>query len=231
MNIKFSRDGKEIGEFPDADVPSLLESGVLRRSDSCWDAAMGEWASVESVWPLLPRFLIQEGKSSKADASIRSLDSRSISAVASIGSASPLNASAKLMSLIKCPACQKDVSPRAPACPHCGEPLGKTSGISALPFLLVAFVVVLLVFVGNVHVITGGNGGLSLASRESFGFSEMFVNVDEITGMPWIAAKSRFPLGCALLQRKGIIESDEQMEQRIRDKAQKAIDEVTRRYR
>jgi predicted amidophosphoribosyltransferase len=27
------------------------------------------------------------------------------------------------MSLIKCPACEKDVSPKAPACPHCGEPL------------------------------------------------------------------------------------------------------------
>ena len=27
------------------------------------------------------------------------------------------------MPLIKCPACEKDVSPNAPACPSCGEPI------------------------------------------------------------------------------------------------------------
>lgn len=27
------------------------------------------------------------------------------------------------MALIKCPACGKDVSSNAPACPHCGEPI------------------------------------------------------------------------------------------------------------
>lgn len=27
------------------------------------------------------------------------------------------------MGLLKCPACAKDVSDKAPACPHCGEPL------------------------------------------------------------------------------------------------------------
>lgn len=27
------------------------------------------------------------------------------------------------MSLIKCPICEKEISPNAPACPHCGEPM------------------------------------------------------------------------------------------------------------
>ena len=30
------------------------------------------------------------------------------------------------MNLIKCPACQKDISPNAVACPHCGEPVKTT---------------------------------------------------------------------------------------------------------
>lgn len=27
------------------------------------------------------------------------------------------------MPLVKCPTCEKDVSDKAPACPHCGEPM------------------------------------------------------------------------------------------------------------
>ena len=34
------------------------------------------------------------------------------------------------MSLIQCPACQKEVSPRAPACPNCAEPLKSSVEIS-----------------------------------------------------------------------------------------------------
>jgi predicted amidophosphoribosyltransferase len=35
------------------------------------------------------------------------------------------------MSLTKCPACEKEVSPNAPACPRCGEPINKSAGKSA----------------------------------------------------------------------------------------------------
>lgn len=31
------------------------------------------------------------------------------------------------MALIKCPGCEKDVSENAAACPHCGEPIDKST--------------------------------------------------------------------------------------------------------
>lgn len=84
-----------------------------------------------------------------------------------------------------------------------------------IAILLVALV---LTFFASFHVIKGGNVGISVTTRQSFGFSEAFIDVDEITGMPWIAAKARFPLGCAVLQREGIIESDAQRRERINRK-------------
>jgi hypothetical protein len=69
-------------------------------------------------------------------------------------------------------------------------------------------------------VITGGSGGPKLVSRNSFGFSEIFIDVDAITGMPWVSAKSRFPIGCRILQREGIIETDDAFEKRIETKSQ-----------
>jgi predicted nucleic acid-binding Zn ribbon protein len=133
------------------------------------------------------------------------------------------------MSLIKCPACEKEISPNAPTCPHCGEPLKTKRGFGVIIFLLFSLAFVLVLVAGNFHVLTGKDVGLSLVLRESFGYSEIFVDADTITGMPWIAAKARYPLGCRLLQRKGIIESDEQMAQRLRDAAQQRMEEAQKR--
>ena len=46
--------------------------------------------------------------------------------------------SAQEARLTKCPACQKEISTRAPACPHCGEPMKSSvevahGGAVALP--------------------------------------------------------------------------------------------------
>lgn len=51
MNILFGRDGAEIGEHPEADVPALLQSNVLRGSDLFWHEGMPEWQVVETRWP------------------------------------------------------------------------------------------------------------------------------------------------------------------------------------
>jgi hypothetical protein len=54
MNIKFSRDGKELAEYPEEAVRALLQSNVLRASDSFWHQGMTEWASVDSRWASEP---------------------------------------------------------------------------------------------------------------------------------------------------------------------------------
>jgi hypothetical protein len=50
MNIRFSREGKAIGEYSDEGVPALLQSGVLRSSDLYWQPGMSDWAAVKSKW-------------------------------------------------------------------------------------------------------------------------------------------------------------------------------------
>jgi hypothetical protein len=77
----------------------------------------------------------------------------------------------------------------------------------------VVFLAVL--FLGTCHIVTGGGGGPKIVRRNSFGFSEIFIDVGAITGMPWIAAKWRFPIGCEVLEREGIIESDDSRQKRI----------------
>lgn len=73
-----------------------------------------------------------------------------------------------------------------------------------------------LLMLGNFHFINGKNIGFTVAKRASFGFSEMFINVDQITGMPYIAARTQYPLGCQVLARIGVIESDEAFQARVR---------------
>ena len=133
--------------------------------------------------------------------------------------------------LISCRACQKEISPNAIACPHCGEPIKKPAQSGSLVPLLIVFFLVLAVAAGKIHIITGRNVGFELAAREGFGYSEIVVNADEITGMPWIAAKSRFPLGCRLLQEKGYIESDDHFRERLSDETQKRVEAELKKYK
>jgi hypothetical protein len=86
-----------------------------------------------------------------------------------------------------------------------------------------------VVIVGTCHVITGSEAGVSIVRRQSLGFSEFFVNVDAITNMPYFSAKSRYPLGCRVLQDLGLIESDEQFNARIRRKLEAEMDEAQRK--
>ena len=81
--------------------------------------------------------------------------------------------------------------------------------------MLIAATVV-IVGLGFVHVISGSNlPSHPIVLKDSFGYSETFINIDKITGMPWVFAKAKYPIGCKVLQDKGHIETDEAFEQRI----------------
>jgi len=135
---------------------------------------------------------------------------------------------------VKCPQCGDDYIASQQARPQ-KRPKHKTGakpimGQKAPPGVVVSVVAVGLVFlIGNFHVISGGSVGPKVVPRESFGFSEIFINVDKITGMPWIAAKTKYPLGCIVLAREGIIESDSQFKDRINRETQEEIDKAMER--
>ena len=88
--------------------------------------------------------------------------------------------------------------------------------------------IVALLFIGNYHVIRGGSKGLSIVRRDSIGFGEFFINADEITGIPSVSAKKRFPLGYKVLQGEGIIKSDEASKKMIDEAKQRELDEAFR---
>ncbi len=75
------------------------------------------------------------------------------------------------------------------------------------------------VIFGMVHLVTGSDyKGPTLIRKASFGFSETFINMDQITGMPMLAARTQYPLSIRALQKAGAIETDEQMAARAAQK-------------
>lgn len=155
--------------------------------------------------------------------------------------------------LIKCPECSNEVSDRATSCPKCGHPIQaaapqppapeapaetssasstappKKSQAGAVAVLIVLVAVIALLFFGNVHIITGSHlDSPRIVSKESFGLSETFIKIDTITSMPWIAAKSRYPLSCAVLAREHLIESDEDFRARRDREMKEEMDKALR---
>ncbi|UCD30170.1 MAG: zinc ribbon domain-containing protein, partial [Planctomycetota bacterium] len=124
--------------------------------------------------------------------------------------------------LAPCGDCGKDISSRADTCPNCGAPTlntrpkrHKTWHQIAAATLSVAAILIVIGF-GFVHVITGSSLSTPrVVRKDSFGYGETFIHIDKITGMPWVFAKSKYPIGCKVLQEKGHIESDEAFERRV----------------
>jgi len=82
--------------------------------------------------------------------------------------------------------------------------------------LLVAAMMIVAGF-GFIHVINGSSLSVPhLILKGSFGYNETFVSIDKITGMPWVFAKLKYPIGCKVLQDSGHIESNEAFEQRVK---------------
>jgi DNA-directed RNA polymerase subunit RPC12/RpoP len=125
-------------------------------------------------------------------------------------------------SLVPCEDCCRDISSRAERCPHCGAPTPNTKVKTrnkwrrAGNIILLAAAIAIFIGFGFIHIITGSNLPTpDIVKKDSFGYSETFINIDKITGMPWLFARSRHPIGCKVLQEKGYIESNESFLQRV----------------
>jgi len=96
--------------------------------------------------------------------------------------------------------------------------------------LSVAAVLVFIGF-GFIHIITGVISTLDLPfelpfdiiRKESFGYSETFVDAAKIRALPYLAAKIRYPLGCEALQRAGHMESGKVFETRMMNDLRQAM--------
>jgi hypothetical protein len=120
----------------------------------------------------------------------------------------------------------KDIvsSSRVPAGDKAAPIQIKSSVASKVIVCAVCLLLIVLAFISNYHVVTGGGVGMKIVQRESFGFNEIFIDIDSITGMPYIAAKSRYPIGLKVLQRERLIESDDEFKDRLKnEKYEKAL--------
>ncbi len=98
--------------------------------------------------------------------------------------------------------------------------------------MLIGFIIVLLSttvwFFGSYHIVSSSAAGTMIVPKVVFSFNETFVSVDEITGMPFISAKSKYPLAVKALQRKGVLETDEKFDARIRAGVQAEMEKAQR---
>lgn len=81
---------------------------------------------------------------------------------------------------------------------------------------LILFVIfICFLITANVHIISGSRISFpKIVKKESFGFKETFINIDEITSMPFISAKSRYPIAVRILQKYDYIEDDDEFRNR-----------------
>ena len=114
--------------------------------------------------------------------------------------------------LMACETCGESVSVNAGSCPKCGEPnrrlaQARSSARALRVSLAVVFLGIGIFAIGKTHVITSRDLslGYTVSLKDSFGFSETFIDVDAITGMPWIAARSKYPIGCRFLLENGMV--------------------------
>jgi len=146
----------------------------------------------------------------------------------------------------ECPFCLEEIKVDAIKCKHCSELLDnnntqtetsqqsnpdvivtekkavlkKDITVPTLWSLAVIIIFAFIIFMGNYHIITGSKSGMSIIKRDTFSFSDFLIPMDKITSMPYLAARSQYPVGVKALQREGIIEGHNAFVGRVKREAQ-----------
>jgi hypothetical protein len=131
------------------------------------------------------------------------------------------------MALINCEECGKEISNKALQCPNCGIILNAEVKIESqkneaeqknMNPNKIMIIVLLLVFffsIGSLRIYTGGDIGFKLTSKESFSFTDTFVNLDDVFGKPRFLFANEHPAVKKQLEEMGILETDEQVQEKI----------------
>jgi hypothetical protein len=147
------------------------------------------------------------------------------------------------MALIKCEECGKEISNKASSCPHCGVPLQNqaesnsnesisvtTTEEASSKFFMMMIVAALFVFAfGMLRIYTGSGIGMKIVTKDSFSFSDTFVNLDDdVFGKPRIFFANEHPAVKKQLEKMGILETDEQIQARVEVEMRIKQDEIMR---
>jgi hypothetical protein len=83
---------------------------------------------------------------------------------------------------------------------------------------------------GLFRVYYGGGLGIKLVAKNSFSFSDTIVNLDDILGMPRIVVATKHPAVKMQLEQMGVSETDEQIEEKTRNKINTEIKKQMAEY-
>lgn len=146
--------------------------------------------------------------------------------------------------LIHCPDCRGVVSLEAPACPHCGRPLGDDEEFDtvvewtqkpATPWYMVRLnfavslallAALLFLLSGFFRIFHGRNMSPVFAFKGGYSFKDTVVNIDDITSMPAFAAQAQHPAAVRQAQELGILESEAARERRIQDEVDAKMQDI-----
>jgi len=150
----------------------------------------------------------------------------------------PISKTKEIIKTKICPMCKETILKDAKKCRFCKEILNKKEKQKinkpkkekkwyekTWVTLTVLFVLIILIF-GKIHIVRSSDITLPrILIKHNFGYNETFINVDIITGMPYILAKTRYPLSCIILAEHEYIESDYQFERRARKEFEEEFEE------
>lgn len=128
------------------------------------------------------------------------------------------------MAEIQCHRCRKERPGDAGVCPHCGEAAKACKAAKPKRWYertsvtLCVAAALSVIAIGFIHIITGVEPQHALpfdiARKVSFGYSETFVDAARIKSLPFTVAKTKYPIGCRVLQDKGYMSSGRDFEAR-----------------